>query len=422
MKNMTIGKQIGLGFSALLLITLILGGLGVFNMRSASSNADRMADVYVPEVKVGADVFRVAKNIRYAIRAFTMADNEEALASAKKDFVELQKLLTQAKELASKYELKKLEEYEDQATRSLGEYIESVERSEKILVNKKRYDTAMVDSASIFMQNANDFLHSQEEALDKEIDAKVEGAKLKERSHKISLINDVIDTGNTVRISGQRAQVKNDMKMMEDAIVKFKDVHAILEALRANSRQAINISQLKKIEDSAKLYEDALKGMIVVMHETAKENTLRIKLAAEVVGAAEKTVNIGVENTSDLANKSSDGLQQASTLMLTGLAIAMILGIILAIFIIKNIVKVITASVQKISEGTTQVVSASDQISSASVSLAEGASSQASSVEEVSATIEQATASNTQNAENSREANILAQNSNSAAKIGNQKV
>ena len=68
------------------------------------------------------------------------------------------------------------------------------------------------------------------------------------------------------------------------------------------------------------------------------------------------------------------------------------------------------------------MVSASEQISSASVSLAEGASSQASSVEEVSATIEEATASNNQNADNSREANLLAQHSNDAARQGNQQM
>lgn len=107
MKKMTLGKQIGLGFGILLTITLLLGGLAVYNMNSAAKNASKMANVYVPEVIVGADVFRVANNARYAIRAFTMADDEEALASAKKDFAELQRLLAEAKELSKKYDLKK---------------------------------------------------------------------------------------------------------------------------------------------------------------------------------------------------------------------------------------------------------------------------------------------------------------------------
>jgi methyl-accepting chemotaxis protein/methyl-accepting chemotaxis protein-2 (aspartate sensor receptor) len=108
--------------------------------------------------------------------------------------------------------------------------------------------------------------------------------------------------------------------------------------------------------------------------------------------------------------------------MIIGLIIAFIISLIIAYFIIKSIVKVVVYSVKSLSEGTAQVVSASEQISSASVSLAEGASSQASSVEEVSATIEEATASNNQNADNSREANLLAQHSNDAARQGNQQM
>jgi hypothetical protein len=171
-----------------------------------------MANVYVPEVIVGADVFRVANNARYAIRAFTMADDEEALASAKKDFAELQRLLAEAKELSKKYDLKKLAEYESRASSALEEYMASVLRSEKDLVEKKKFDKLMVDNGAIFMQNAADYLHSQEEAIQREFDAHAEVGKLKERSSKITLINDVIDEGNAIRIGGQRAQVLNDIK------------------------------------------------------------------------------------------------------------------------------------------------------------------------------------------------------------------
>lgn len=422
MKKMTLGKQIGLGFGILLTITLLLGGLAVYNMNSAAKNASKMANVYVPEVIVGADVFRVANNARYAIRAFTMADDEEALASAKKDFAELQRLLAEAKELSKKYDLKKLAEYESRASSALEEYMASVLRSEKDLVEKKKFDKLMVDNGAIFMQNAADYLHSQEEAIQREFDAHAEVGKLKERSSKITLINDVIDEGNAIRVGGQRAQVLNDIQVMKDAINRFQAIKEKIAQIRLITRLAINLEQLKNVENAAKIYEDSMLGILRVMEATEKENVLRVKLAADVVGAAQDTVNIGVENTKDLAQEADADLVTSSNVMLGGLVIAMLLGIILAVFIIRNIVKIISASVQAISEGTTQVVSASDQISAASVSLAEGASSQASSVEEVSATIEEATASNSQNAENSREANILAQNSNTAARNGNEKV
>ena len=93
-----------------------------------------------------------------------------------------------------------------------------------------------------------------------------------------------------------------------------------------------------------------------------------------------------------------------------------------AVFLGNLVSRPVIASVESISEANAQVVSASDQISASATSLAEGASSQASSVEQVSATIEQSTAINTQNAENAKEADILAKDATEAATKGNQKV
>lgn len=420
--NMTLGKRISIGFSILVLITLILGALGVINMRSAASDSAKLSDIYAPEVQVATEVFATANQIRYDIRAFTMQDNETALASAKKGFIELQKYLNDAKELGKKYNLKALIENEAKASKALVEYIASVERSEKILANKKAFDKQMADNAAVFMKNAEDYLRTQEVQLKEEMVAKVESAKLIARLEKITHIGNVMNIGNNARVMGQRAQAKNDVTFLEGAIVQFDGIYKMIAQIRATTVRPINLEQLKNIENAAKIYESALKGFVGVMQATATEGNLRVKVASEVLAAAESVVDLGVKNTSDIAKESTESLSLASWIMIVGLIAALLISILTALFIIRSIVKILTESVKSLSEGTTQVVSASEQISSASVSLAEGASSQASSVEEVSATIEEATASNNQNADNSREANILAQHSNDAAKVGNQRV
>jgi methyl-accepting chemotaxis protein len=103
----------------------------------------------------------------------------------------------------------------------------------------------------------------------------------------------------------------------------------------------------------------------------------------------------------------------------------LILGIVFIVIIIALawflgafISNPIVKAVRSIMEANTQVVSASDEIADSSTSLAEGASRQASSVEEVSATIEESTSINTQNAGNSREADILAKETKDAAELG----
>lgn len=419
---MTLGKRISLGFGILVAITLMLGTMGVINMRSAATNATKLSDIYAPEVQVASEVFKTANQIRYDIRAFTMQDDEKSLAEAKKGFVELQKLLSDAEALGKKYDLKALLEQQKAASKALGEYMASVERSEKILERKKTFDTSMVDSARIFLKNTDEYLRTQEAQLRVEIEEKADKVKLIERLDKITKINNIIDTGNNARVYGQRAQVKRDVTMLESAIQAFDGVYKTLADIRAHTARAANLEQLKNIETATKSYETALRAFLLIMQETDTENKLRVKAANEVLAASEAVVDLGLKNVGEISHESTTSLSLASLMMIIGLVLALIISFGVAFFMIRSIVKIVVESVKSLSEGTTQVVSASEQISSASVSLAEGASSQASSVEEVSATIEQATASNNQNAENSREANILAQHSNEAAKIGNQRV
>jgi len=101
--------------------------------------------------------------------------------------------------------------------------------------------------------------------------------------------------------------------------------------------------------------------------------------------------------------------------------ISLIVIVLAALFFGRFISNPIVTAVRSILEANDQVVSASNEIADSSTSLAEGASRQASSVEEVSATVEQSTSINTQNAENTREADILAKETKAAAQKGYSK-
>lgn len=421
--TMTLGKRISIGFAILVLITLILGIMGVVNMRIAASHATKLSEVYVPEVHVASEVFKSANQIRYDIRAFTMQDNEASLANAKKEFVNLHKFLSDAEALAKKYDLKDLLEQQKIAFKASNDYLASVERSEKILVRKKRSDQALLDTAPLLINNAMKYVESvRQNQLEELQGTTIHKERILERLDKLIVSNKLTLLIGDVRAYGQRAQLKNDMKTAQMALERFNEIFKIAQDLIAQTRQAQTIEVLKNLETAAKTYEEALKDLILAMQETATENQLRVKASMEVINAADAVVDLGLKNVNELSKQSTDSLGLSSTVMMVGLVLALILGVVIAVYIIRSIVKIVVESVKSLSEGTTQVVSASEQISSASVSLAEGASSQASSVEEVSATIEEATASNNQNADHSREASILAQHSNEAAKTGNQRV
>ncbi|MGE4294547.1 MAG: methyl-accepting chemotaxis protein [Campylobacterales bacterium] len=103
-------------------------------------------------------------------------------------------------------------------------------------------------------------------------------------------------------------------------------------------------------------------------------------------------------------------------------AIILAVSVLAAMLIGRSIARPVTSALDEIAQSGRELLTASDQIAHSATSLAEGASTQASGVEQVSATVEESTAVNTQNAENAREANILANQANDAAKGGDLKI
>jgi len=92
--------------------------------------------------------------------------------------------------------------------------------------------------------------------------------------------------------------------------------------------------------------------------------------------------------------------------------VALVLGIALAFFIARGLVRSLSNIAEGMNEGAEQVASASGQVSSASQSLAEGSSEQAASIEETSSSLEEMSSMTKQNAENAKQADGLMQEAN----------
>ncbi len=88
-------------------------------------------------------------------------------------------------------------------------------------------------------------------------------------------------------------------------------------------------------------------------------------------------------------------------------AVAIVIGIILAFFIIRSITHTLRRISTHMADGADQVAAASSQVSSSSQSLAEGAAQQAASLEETAASLEEMASMTKANAENADQANHL---------------
>lgn len=423
MKTMTLGKKVSSGFAILLLIAISIGILAIFNMSSVETISKKLADEYVEEVEIANNVERNSLLTMFEIRGYTATEDESYLNSGKNYMEKVYQHLKEADDLANKYpSLTKLAEAASRAKDSVRLYEKLIEETKSTITKISENRKSLDKSAQMYMQNATKYLATQNESFNSDIDAKAIPQILQERLEKVTLINDVIDIGNEIRVKNFKAQANGDLELLKDTLKIFPRVFDKIDNMKKITKKESNLSELENIKEAAESYRTAIQEYLqnrLILDELAKK---RIEAGNTVVSNAKNTAILGMEQTSQLSKEAADSLSTASTVMIIGLIIAILVGVIIAYFLIQSITNPIIEITKVISDASGQVVSASEQISSSSISLAEGASQQASSVEEVSATIEESTAINNQNAENAKEADTLAKVATESASKGNNKV
>lgn len=113
---------------------------------------------------------------------------------------------------------------------------------------------------------------------------------------------------------------------------------------------------------------------------------------------------------------------EARNLMLAFSIGSIVLGLLLAFWVLRNVGNSVNSVIKILTEGSTQVSHAAHQIASSSEELSQAATEQASSLEETASSIEEMNSMVQKNAENARRASELASSSNESAEKGKRVV
>jgi methyl-accepting chemotaxis protein len=140
----------------------------------------------------------------------------------------------------------------------------------------------------------------------------------------------------------------------------------------------------------------------------------------EMIAAASGIVDTMNQLRSSLKDDAAAITARTNTLNVGMAAGAIVLGILLAVFITRSIVRPINNIIAGLNEGATQVDDAAGQVASTGQQLAGSSSEQASSLEETSSALEQMAAMTRTNAENAKRANELSTQAKTAAQAGDK--
>ncbi len=419
MKDLKLALKLAIGFGGVLAIALLLGGFAMWRMSNATTEATNLVDQEIPEVTVATAVERASLMTMLEIRGYGLTGEESYHVAGLKNLEDVKSHLKAAKALAAKYStLEKLKVAAEKAEVKALEYEQLVKDT---ATNDKAIETIrgqMDVAAAAFMKACNDFVVGQEKTLAEEFKSNTAMDKLQERTLKVKLANDVIDAGNAIRLAAWRAQAERDPKIVAAAQNNFGIIKSKLDEMRPITRQAANLQQMADCQKAADGYQTALASLVtnwIARDELAKK---RNTTANAVLAEAQNTAAMGLKETEASSVHNAAALSSASTMLMVGLAVAVILGVAVAFYITRSISVPIKTVANQLSAGADQTSAAAGQVSTASQSLAEGASEQAASLEETSASLEEISGMTKRNSENANQAKSLAGQTRAAADSG----
>ncbi len=419
MKNITLGKKIALGFGALILLAVLLGGVAVLSMKSVQTQSQTLAEGYVPESQIASDLQTAFAKAVLAIRSYGFTADATYLDDARKALAEVHQQQQKAQKLSEAHpELVKLHENLKELEPALAAYENLVNQTEAknkdILLGREQLNKAAAD----FIANIDRLIAGQKAKQESEIKAFAEAPKLQQRADKLALANAIRGEGNAARIAVFKSQALRDPKLIEEGLAGFAVMDKKFDELQAMLVIQQDMEELNQVKADAHTYRDAMKAIMVDNEALADIVMKRTEALSRVDALVLDTADAGMKRTVEAANISNQKLTAASWTMIVGLTAAVVVGTIIAFFIIRNSNKVLTAVARGLDEGSNQVASAAAQVSASSQSLAEGASEQAASLEETSSSLEEMASSTKSNAENAQKANDLAKQARAAADKG----
>lgn len=439
-KNLKLGVKLSIGFGVLIAISVILGVIAIRNMNIVTNESELLAEEYVPEVKIATDLRGAANRVMYEMRGYGFTEDKQFYENAIKEIRALEKHINEGNELnKNATALKALAGQLQVATDAKDNYLKLVEETVTLNETLDQNRTLMDISAGDYIDNCNTYLENQNQMMSREISSR---STNQDRLTKITIINNIIDVGNTIRIQNYKSQALRDPGLFRQALAKFSEVYDYLKEIRKFTRLQADIQALNNIEDAAKNYEQAMHNFIDNWEHREEVASQRTEAGQELINACIVTANAGLDGTQAVADEAIIQLNKSSRIMVIGLVIALLIGIIFALILTRAITKPLfkgvhfaeqmaegdlTASIHvdsgdeigqlakalqnmanKFQEIVGNVKQSSINIASASEQMSESATEQASSAEEVSSSMEEMASNIQQNADNAQQTETIA--------------
>lgn len=431
---MTFTQKLASIIGVLITVAITIAWLGINGASSINDSLNRIVDEDAAKVRLSARMSQSLLEMHRAEKNMILADNDKSMEEYSKTYEnskkELEERSIKFKELVSDSNKVKFEEFSSYV-KEFAKISENVQSLTKENSNEKA-KILLKNEARVQLINTQKTINNLKLVLDKELDLelKKENPDIQEIKQKfdaiklsadldLNLVKSIRDTGAAIL-----ATKDEEIKDLSDSSNKFLlDCYKNIESLKniIDENKSFLVEEAKKSIES---YDEIQTNILELTAKNTNQKAFALSSGEgrEAISKARGSIkDIAEDNEKrmDEAKVQSDlDYQYIKNLNLIVSIVGILLAILIAYFMVRQMMNLITNSVTGLGEGAEQVAGAATQISDSSQQLAEGAQEQAASVEEVTSSLAETRATVDQNAQNAREADILSKDANDSAKLG----
>ncbi|MFW5882335.1 MAG: methyl-accepting chemotaxis protein [Planctomycetota bacterium] len=420
--NMTLGAKLITGFTAVAVITLGVGGIGVWGVSRLAGHVEEINDVSMPSVDNLLTAERAIEALRVAQRTMLIPDLDDA---------------------GFERQLENVERCRETYGAAFAIY-EQLPHADEEARLWREWQPAVASWARV-----NDAFFTRIDELHK-LDLRNPDALMRHlqkfRGDHYKLVNEVQDSiadGHAISHGGDATQCAFGKWMATDPIDN-PEIETLLDEIRsAHDQFHLSVAGVRQhvaggaSEQAHAVVDEQMRPAMRTVFEkfdamadvaehaiNLRDEASRLALVdarakqEEALGYLHQIIALNREHALHEGEAAQSDSALASGLTFTGMGVGFVIALVLGIVLAMSIGRALKRIIKGLSSGSEQVRSASDQVSSSSQSMAEGATEQASSLEEVSASLEQMAAMTRQNADNAQQANGMSSEASEAVEQG----
>ncbi|GHS88140.1 hypothetical protein AGMMS49957_09230 [Synergistales bacterium] len=338
-RNIRITSKLLLGFGLLLFIFVIAVGLAWRTSENTNKNNIFLSETVMPSVTMVIDYERTVYEVFMAMKDVQTSEREEDIKTVLDSFAKTEKAMAVVSEFhkiypdlqSSAYIVETVAPLAKQYADSMNKTIEAIRKKRELLAIISKLGADMLTELSTNADDIHNILRTSIGSADNERLIYLADLLKHVTNQQVAALN--------IRVALRVAIAEGNAAGMRDSVSQLVNIEEnfqkMLDAAKTADQKARNERILKIVKD----YEANIGNFADSLDQLASVAAERYKMRDTIDEATTKASTLGFDRSRAISEESVRELNSSINVLLTSAGVAILLGIVIAVFISRSIAK-----------------------------------------------------------------------------------